>query len=533
MVFVLRIVVTCACLWLCCCFYCPSKLSHNLFRRAKNDDIEVTTFRPDDNGRLPPAIERLLGIKREPEQPQRTFNFKELKMVRKRLNREKFERRVARQPHYAERFKVYNDTETIRRLHAKLAERFDGKKDLIAEAERRASPFKGFGPPPVYTTKIVEPRDQDIIRDENFNPDRLAIMQPIEVPLDVYERKPEDGKLYHRPTPLGGNTGGNGHDDDNDGYHGEEGEEDESHGYRGEVNRNEIIRRNGNTFEIDVSKMTFDDDYYDKDHEEDFERNDVFFGDREYDEDGNEVLPMRPRKRVNLNPKNLTRSGPLNVLGGYRFRKPPPVDPLVLEKQQQEEEARVKAEEKRRKQRREFEKAQYFPFKFKTKPPATDETDHERESKAQHDRVPDLDSAENEDEINDAEEEEEEKEELFVDATFSDLGITNKVILNNLLRMGVQAPTKIQGLVIPELLKGNKDVVIEAQTGSGKTLAFLLPLIGSVDPLKKKVGCFVYVCSAVLIFCVYVGTSYHYCILKRVSASNQRGGEIAVYGYSV
>jgi superfamily II DNA/RNA helicase len=50
---------------------------------------------------------------------------------------------------------------------------------------------------------------------------------------------------------------------------------------------------------------------------------------------------------------------------------------------------------------------------------------------------------------------------------------------------GIEAPFQIQGLVIPEALRGG-DVLAKSPTGSGKTLAFAIPIAQLVDPAAEK-----------------------------------------------
>src|SRR3989304_4214413 len=52
----------------------------------------------------------------------------------------------------------------------------------------------------------------------------------------------------------------------------------------------------------------------------------------------------------------------------------------------------------------------------------------------------------------------------------------NKLILDAISYMGIEQPTPIQELSIPEILKGN-DLMACAQTGTGKTAAFILPVL--------------------------------------------------------
>ncbi len=63
---------------------------------------------------------------------------------------------------------------------------------------------------------------------------------------------------------------------------------------------------------------------------------------------------------------------------------------------------------------------------------------------------------------------------------FEALGL-NDFIVKAVTELGFETPTPIQEKVIPELLKGNTDLVALAQTGTGKTAAFGLPLIQMID----------------------------------------------------
>lgn len=58
---------------------------------------------------------------------------------------------------------------------------------------------------------------------------------------------------------------------------------------------------------------------------------------------------------------------------------------------------------------------------------------------------------------------------------FEALGLNN-FIVKAVTELGFESPTPIQEKTIPELLKGNTDLVALAQTGTGKTAAFGLPL---------------------------------------------------------
>ncbi len=89
---------------------------------------------------------------------------------------------------------------------------------------------------------------------------------------------------------------------------------------------------------------------------------------------------------------------------------------------------------------------------------------------------------------------------LFSSTDFKDLGITNPKVLSNLEKMNIAQPTRIQELAIPTLMNG-EDAIMQAHTGSGKTLAFLLPLIRTVDPSKRKVSFYI---PTITIFIVLV-----------------------------
>ena len=64
---------------------------------------------------------------------------------------------------------------------------------------------------------------------------------------------------------------------------------------------------------------------------------------------------------------------------------------------------------------------------------------------------------------------------------FAELGLSES-ILKALEAKGFEEPTPIQAATIPLLLKGEVDVVGQAQTGTGKTAAFGLPLIEKLTP---------------------------------------------------
>lgn len=64
--------------------------------------------------------------------------------------------------------------------------------------------------------------------------------------------------------------------------------------------------------------------------------------------------------------------------------------------------------------------------------------------------------------------------------SFEELGIS-KGLIKGLKELKIINPTEIQEKVIPLLLKGNTDLVGQAQTGTGKTAAYGLPLLERVD----------------------------------------------------
>jgi ATP-dependent RNA helicase DeaD len=66
---------------------------------------------------------------------------------------------------------------------------------------------------------------------------------------------------------------------------------------------------------------------------------------------------------------------------------------------------------------------------------------------------------------------------------FKKLGLSESA-LSALEKKGFEEPTKIQEKIIPLFLKGDYDIVGQAQTGTGKTAAFGLPLI---EKITKKI----------------------------------------------
>jgi ATP-dependent RNA helicase RhlE len=67
---------------------------------------------------------------------------------------------------------------------------------------------------------------------------------------------------------------------------------------------------------------------------------------------------------------------------------------------------------------------------------------------------------------------------------FRSLGVS-PAVCDLLAARGIAAPFQIQGLVIPEALRGG-DVLAKSPTGSGKTLAFAIPIAQLVEPEAEK-----------------------------------------------
>ncbi len=64
---------------------------------------------------------------------------------------------------------------------------------------------------------------------------------------------------------------------------------------------------------------------------------------------------------------------------------------------------------------------------------------------------------------------------------FRELGISEATIAA-LAKKGFEEPSPIQAAAIPLLLKGEKDVIGQAQTGTGKTAAFGIPIVEKIVP---------------------------------------------------
>ncbi len=70
--------------------------------------------------------------------------------------------------------------------------------------------------------------------------------------------------------------------------------------------------------------------------------------------------------------------------------------------------------------------------------------------------------------------------------TFKDLGLS-AVMMKAVDKKGFEEPTEIQELVIPALLRGDSNIIAQAQTGTGKTAAFALPIIEKINIKSKAV----------------------------------------------
>lgn len=70
--------------------------------------------------------------------------------------------------------------------------------------------------------------------------------------------------------------------------------------------------------------------------------------------------------------------------------------------------------------------------------------------------------------------------------TFSDLGISENIVQSLLLK-GYEHPTPIQIQTIPLFLKGEANIIGQAQTGTGKTAAFGVPIIQNITEKTGRI----------------------------------------------
>ena len=68
---------------------------------------------------------------------------------------------------------------------------------------------------------------------------------------------------------------------------------------------------------------------------------------------------------------------------------------------------------------------------------------------------------------------------------FGDYGLSAD-ILDALEKKGIEQPSEIQRLVIPELLKERTHLIGQAQTGTGKTAAFAIPILQNLSHKNTK-----------------------------------------------
>ena len=69
---------------------------------------------------------------------------------------------------------------------------------------------------------------------------------------------------------------------------------------------------------------------------------------------------------------------------------------------------------------------------------------------------------------------------------FNDLGLSAE-ILDAVNQKGFEAPTPIQAMTIPLMLRDDTNIIAQAQTGTGKTAAFGLPLIEMINANSQNV----------------------------------------------
>ena len=153
----------------------------------------------------------------------------------------------------------------------------------------------------------------------------------------------------------------------------------------------------------------------------------------------------------------------------FRLRSPAPLTPQQIQQTENKQKREIAAAENRKiqsKAKKEAEKNDYYPFEFQNNNPSiiTEEVNNK----------------------------------LFSTLSFTDLGISNSIILSNLERMNIATPTRIQELSLPILLTGKSDVVMQAHTGSGKVC--LYAYIGILSMYTVAV---LYPCIRVCCTCVY------------------------------
>lgn len=69
---------------------------------------------------------------------------------------------------------------------------------------------------------------------------------------------------------------------------------------------------------------------------------------------------------------------------------------------------------------------------------------------------------------------------------FVAMGLSPRVATHLSTKLGIEAPTAIQKVAIPVLIKGEDDAFIQAETGSGKTFAYLLPIVERIIAISSQ-----------------------------------------------
>ncbi|ELA42345.1 uncharacterized protein VICG_00443 [Vittaforma corneae ATCC 50505] len=92
-------------------------------------------------------------------------------------------------------------------------------------------------------------------------------------------------------------------------------------------------------------------------------------------------------------------------------------------------------------------------------------------------------------------------QELIANSTFESMGLKNELI-QGMYSMGLEKPTLIQNLAIPQIIKG-KDAAFQSKSGTGKTIAFAL---GALQKAEPKKGPQVLILSPTRELCMQIGT---------------------------
>lgn len=92
-------------------------------------------------------------------------------------------------------------------------------------------------------------------------------------------------------------------------------------------------------------------------------------------------------------------------------------------------------------------------------------------------------------------------QELIANSTFESMGLKSELI-NGMYTMGLEKPTLIQNLAIPQIIKG-KDAAFQSKSGTGKTIAFAL---GALQKAETGKGTQVIIMSPTRELCTQIGT---------------------------